>query len=169
MDVGSVGFVSKFRDVAKLARAVMTYTSHTLLVGEGADEFGTMIGFTPYNPTTNTSTAIYEDWQANNCQPNFYQNLQGCDTSCGPYPSPLPHQYSSSSASSSSLSTSNPRKHQAWASKDQHDTIGTVAIDQDGNMACGTSTNGASHKVGGHGWVDVRLSYSYKYIDTTCG
>ncbi len=30
-----------------------------------------------------------------------------------------------------------------------HDTIGMVALDQNGSMAAGTSTNGAGHKIPG--------------------
>ena len=34
-------------------------------------------------------------------------------------------------------------------SREGYDTIGIVAIDNNGSMACGTSTNGASYKIPG--------------------
>ena len=37
----------------------------------------------------------------------------------------------------------------SWASAKAHDTIGMVAIDSQGKMAAGTSTNGAIHKIPG--------------------
>jgi N4-(beta-N-acetylglucosaminyl)-L-asparaginase len=150
MDVGSVGFVSKFRSVSKLARAVMEYTSHTLLVGNGAEEFAEMIGFVPQNTTTEESTAEYLNWKENNCQPNFYTNLDGSTTSCPPYQSP-------------DLDIVKPKVHRGWASKDQHDTIGMVAIDSTGSMACGTSTNGANHKVRR---IHIVLCHTYMYVCT---
>lgn len=36
-----------------------------------------------------------------------------------------------------------------WPSQHSHDTIAMAAIDRDGNIAAGCSTNGAIHKVGG--------------------
>mmetsp|Transcript_1783 Transcript_1783/g.2326 ORF Transcript_1783/g.2326 Transcript_1783/m.2326 type:complete len:164 (-) Transcript_1783:210-701(-) len=36
-------------------------------------------------------------------------------------------------------------KHERYG----HDTIGMVAIDKDGNIACGTTTNGAAYKIPG--------------------
>jgi len=39
---------------------------------------------------------------------------------------------------------------EAKGSKDNHDTIGMIAIDSKGRIAGGTSTNGWSHKVPGY-------------------
>jgi N4-(beta-N-acetylglucosaminyl)-L-asparaginase len=135
MGVGSVAFLSKFRKAATVARGVMEYTAHTLLVGEGADEFAQMIGIPSENTNTPESLKIYEDWKNSSCQPNFYRNLDGCETQCGPYPPP-------SSGLKSKMNV-----HIPWVDEGLHDTIGVVSIDGDGNMACGTTTNGANHKV----------------------
>ncbi len=35
-------------------------------------------------------------------------------------------------------------------SRYNHDTVGMVVLDGDGNMASGTSTNGVSHKIPGY-------------------
>lgn len=143
MDVGSVAFLSKFRKAATVARSVMEYTAHTLLVGEGAEEFAEMIGIPRENTDTPQSAEIFESWKLNNCQPNFYENLDGCKVSCGPYPAPT-----NINATFAPKKVAHPtRVHKPWVKKDEHDTIGVVAIDAEGRLACGTTTNGASHKV----------------------
>ena len=174
-DVGSVGFIRKFRDVISIARYVMVYTSHTLLVGEGAEEFASMMGFPIHSATTNESVSIFESWTAANCQPNFYENIPEATTQCGPYTSVAAqdnarrialkdsnvnsNSESDSDEKNNNLVTSNKHQRSAqlrggnerlWkADRDNHDTIGMVSIDDSGSMACGTSTNGASHKVAG--------------------
>ena len=61
MDAGSVGFVRSYRNVIALARYVLTYTEHTLVVGEGAEALADMIGLTKRAPTTtNASREIYD-------------------------------------------------------------------------------------------------------------
>ena len=37
----------------------------------------------------------------------------------------------------------------AFVDRQNHDTIGMIVIDSKGNIACGTSTNGATHKIPG--------------------
>jgi isoaspartyl peptidase/L-asparaginase-like protein (Ntn-hydrolase superfamily) len=49
-----------------------------------------------------------------------------------------------------------------------HDTIGMVAIDADGNMASGTSTNGARHKIPGR-VGDAPITGSGSYVDQQIG
>lgn len=39
MKVGSVGYIRRYRKAISLARLVMNYTDHTLLVGDGAEAF----------------------------------------------------------------------------------------------------------------------------------
>jgi N4-(beta-N-acetylglucosaminyl)-L-asparaginase len=57
-------------------------------------------------------------------------------TSCGPYsPSPL-HRRTSI-------------RDTGYGESGNHDTIGMVAIDADGHVVAGTSTNGATHKIPG--------------------
>ncbi len=56
------------------------------------------------------------------------------DLNCGPY-SPL---------------DDSPSTRPAFGGPGAHDTIGMVAIDKEGKMAAGTSTNGANHKIPGY-------------------
>ena len=134
-DVGAVAFLSKYRSAARVARLVMEHTSHSLLVGEGAQAFAHMMGVPQQSTVTNSSMEEYHEWVDNNCQPNFYTHLEGSGTSCPPYPPPDPHPPLPSSSQ--------------WASSDNHDTIGVISVDGNRDMACGTTTNGANHKVRG--------------------
>lgn len=160
MDVGSVAFLSGYRNAASIARAVMEYTTHTLLVGSGAEEFAHMIGAQAQNTATSESLQEFAQWRESGCQPNFYQNLEGCEDSCGPYPHP-----------SSSLLLEREHKtrvHIPWATNDNHDTIGIVAIDEFGHMSCGTTTNGANHKVRGR-VGDSPIAGSGCYVNGSVG
>lgn len=40
-------------------------------------------------------------------------------------------------------------KHVSYVNEENHDTIGVVAIDSNGHVAAGTSTNGAKNKIPG--------------------
>jgi len=145
MDVGCVGYVKKYRSAISIARYVMQYTDETMLVGDGAEDFAHMMGFSERSATTSNSIAVYNQWVNASCQPNFYDNIPEAEVGCGPYP-PQPHP--------SSLHVSNnlSGKSKEWASRENHDTIGMVTLsltDDSTNMACGTSTNGASHKIAG--------------------
>lgn len=44
-DMGAVGDLRRVREAIQVARAVMQYTKHTLLVGDQATEFAVMMGF----------------------------------------------------------------------------------------------------------------------------
>lgn len=136
-DMGCVGYLTSHRQAISIARAVMYYTSHTMLVGQGAEDFADMIGFPRESVTTEASLKEFTTWQAAQCQPNFYDNIPAAKSSCGPYP----------------VRQEQPKKlkytQTLWAANQyNHDTIGMVALAQ-GSMACGTSTNGANHKISG--------------------
>lgn len=151
-DVGSVAYIRKYRDVISIARSVMTYTAHTLLVGDGAEDFARMMGFVEQSATTNNSVQVYNDWIAANCQPNFYENIPAATTGCGPYNISRTATTASTAVEGDSLNAASLRgghDHLWAANKDNHDTIGMVAIDAHGSFACGTSTNGANHKIAG--------------------
>lgn len=53
-------------------------------------------------------------------------------------------------------------------SKKSHDTIGMIAIDGEGKMASGTSTNGARHKIPGR-VGDAPITGSGSYVDQEVG
>lgn len=159
MDVGSVGYIKQFRSAISIARHVMDYTTHTLLVGEGAEAFARMIGFPTTHATTKNTVEEYKSWVNAKCQPNYYKNIKEAEYECGPYPPVYNHK--SYKAPSKSLQESR-------ASEDNHDTIGMVAMDASGSMACGTTTNGANHKVAGR-VGDSPIAGSGCYVDSSVG
>ncbi len=71
------------------------------------------------------------------CQPNFRQGVTpDASQSCGPYrPQGLGAAHQSKPTAPS------------WVSRLTHDTISVVAIDSEGKIAAGSSSNGANHKV----------------------
>jgi N4-(beta-N-acetylglucosaminyl)-L-asparaginase len=158
MDVGCVGYIRKYRHAISIARYVMAYTSETMLVGEGAESFAEMMGFPPESATTENSIDVYKTWTNNSCQPNFYDNIEEATSQCGPYP-PQPHP------ASVELKPLN----RTWAERENHDTIGMVTLrSSDGTMACGTSTNGANHKIAGR-IGDSPIPGSGCYVKSSAG
>jgi isoaspartyl peptidase/L-asparaginase-like protein (Ntn-hydrolase superfamily) len=137
-EVGSVGDLRRVKDVIGVARAVMEYTDHTLLVGESATQFALEMGFKEESLSTNTSRQMWADWKANKCQPNFRKNVTpDPKTSCGPYKPQKPGMLKVGQQPSRDVGQHN------------HDTIGMVVVDKGGRVMAGTSTNGANHKVHG--------------------
>jgi len=132
MKVGSVGCLRRIKSAISVARYVMQYTKHTLLVGDQATNFAKQMGFKEESLTTNDSMKIYEDWKKNKCQPNFWKNVTPNNTQqCGPY---------------------HPNPPSLIENKQQligHDTISMVVFDKDGKIASGASTNGLTHKIPG--------------------
>ena len=53
-------------------------------------------------------------------------------------------------------------------SRENHDTIGMICLDKDGNIAAGTSTNGANHKVAGR-VGDAAIPGAGAYVDNDVG
>ncbi|XP_030001976.1 N(4)-(beta-N-acetylglucosaminyl)-L-asparaginase-like [Sphaeramia orbicularis] len=135
MEVGAVGDLKRIKNAVGVARAVMEYTSHTMLVGESASLFAENMGFIAEDLTTNKSMNIFSQWLKGNCQPNYRKNVFPDPSQyCGPY---------------KPRATLQPNKMRRHANTHSHDTIGMLAIDQDGHVAAGTSTNGLTHKVPG--------------------
>ncbi|XP_067943797.1 N(4)-(Beta-N-acetylglucosaminyl)-L-asparaginase-like [Watersipora subatra] len=135
-DVGAVGGLRRVKEAMSVARAVLTYTTHTLLVGESATRFAVEMGFNETDLSTNKSRQLEKEWKENNCQPNYRQNVSpDSRTSCGPY-TPIHHEEGCTWRT-------------AQVTQYNHDTIGMIAIDNQGHIAAGTSTNGLNHKVPG--------------------
>ncbi|XP_075467040.1 N(4)-(beta-N-acetylglucosaminyl)-L-asparaginase [Ascaphus truei] len=156
MEVGAVANLRRVKNAIGVARAVMEYTRHTFLVGESASLFAESMGFAREDLTTNRSLSIYSKWLDQNCQPNFRKNvIPDALKSCGPY-----------------KPVSGLEGKQTFVQKQinvhSHDTIGLIAIDKAGNVAAGTSTNGATHKVPGR-MGDSPIAGAGAYADSTVG
>ncbi|XP_033742083.1 N(4)-(Beta-N-acetylglucosaminyl)-L-asparaginase-like isoform X2 [Pecten maximus] len=141
MEVGAVGCIRRIKDAIGVARAVMDHTGHSLLVGELATKFAVEMGFKEENLSTSRSDKIYKDWKSYHCQPNFRKSVTPDPKhNCGPY--------SSLGLKESYTKGDNSRKRYN-VQRRNHDTIGMVAIDANGHVAAGTTTNGLDHKIPG--------------------
>lgn len=139
-DSGSVAGLKRVKNAISVARAVMDYTKHTLLVGDAATQFAIDMGFKQENLHAVESMQKWIDWYSNSCQPNFRQNVvPDSSNSCGPY-KPVCRKSSKFKKT---------KRFNENISQNSHDTIGMIAINKDGDIAAGTSTNGASHKIPG--------------------
>jgi N4-(beta-N-acetylglucosaminyl)-L-asparaginase len=152
-NAGSVAGMKRIKNAISVARAVMNYTRHTLLIGEAATRFATDMGFKQEVLHSIESMKKWIQWKENNCQPNFRINVSpDSSKNCGPY-QPLEKAFQANRYNSDSQS---------------HDTIGMIAINSAGNIAVGTSSNGATHKVPGR-VGDAPIIGSGAYVDNDVG
>lgn len=142
MNMGAVAALRNIKDAIAVAKHVLLYTRHSMLVGSQATEFAQQQGFKQETLTTNSSKDMWKTWKENKCQPNFWTNVSpDPETSCGPYQPNLEN----------SVTDKLNEKYYSVIGygKYNHDTIGMIVIDRTGNIAAGTSTNGAKHKIPG--------------------
>uniref|UniRef100_A0A8D8LR59 N(4)-(beta-N-acetylglucosaminyl)-L-asparaginase n=1 Tax=Cacopsylla melanoneura TaxID=428564 RepID=A0A8D8LR59_9HEMI len=138
MNMGAVAGLRRVKNVIGVARKVLDNTKHSMLAGDLATQFATSMGFPEEPLSTRESKRKWNTWHDSNCQPNFWINVKpDPKTSCGPY------------KARNFLERFNMKDANEDIGNHNHDTIGVVAIDGKGNMAAGTSTNGANHKIGG--------------------
>ncbi|OVA04677.1 Peptidase T2 [Macleaya cordata] len=166
MEVGAVGAMRYVKDGIKAAKLVMQHTTHTLLVGEQASVFAISMGLSgPTNLSSPDSTEKWIKWKEERCQPNFRKNVLPVN-SCGPYhPKDLP------SAVDLMAGTCSGGVHTSSSSHigvHNHDTISMAVIDEMGQIAVGTSTNGATFKIPGR-VGDGPIAGSSAYADSEIG
>jgi len=150
MKVGSVAGLRRIKRAISVARHVLDFTRHTLIAGDLATTFAKQMGFTEESLSTNKSEQIHLEWRSKNCQPNFWINVVPDPRhSCGPYdPAAV--------------------KGKEDYRFEGHDTIAMIAIDKNGHVATGTSTNGLTHKIAGR-VGDTPIAGSGSYADNTVG
>ncbi|XP_014486451.1 PREDICTED: N(4)-(Beta-N-acetylglucosaminyl)-L-asparaginase-like [Dinoponera quadriceps] len=155
MDVGGVGGLRDVKSAISVARKVLENTKHSLLGGSLATDFALQMGFKKESLETDESKNMWQQWKEKKCQPNFWKNvLPDPTTSCGPYrPSSMKN---------------NSDNDLLIGSEDNHDTIGMLAIDSEGCMAAGTSTNGAKNKIPGR-IGDSPIAGAGAYADQAAG
>lgn len=76
MDVGSVGGLRNVKNAISVARKVLEHTKHSLLGGYLATDFAVNMGFKKESLETDESQAMWNQWKANKCQPNFWKVLK---------------------------------------------------------------------------------------------
>ena len=122
--VGAVAALRDYRNPTKVARLVMDYTDHVLLVGEGAARLAAAHGFVQENLLTEKARKIWLHWK---------QTLS-------PHDDWLPPPEGSVDP-------------EAAAYFERYDrptgTVHCAAIDSRGDLACVTSTSGLAFKIAG--------------------
>ncbi|KAJ8724856.1 hypothetical protein PYW07_015814 [Mythimna separata] len=138
MNVGAVGALRRIKSAISVARHVLEHTKHSFLAGELATQFAVQMGFKEESLSTSESKQLWLKWHnQNHCQPNFWTSVKPDPSKyCGPY-----HQIKKNEDMRPEV--------QMIVDKYNHDTIGMVAVDSNGDVAAGTSTNGAKYKIPG--------------------
>ena len=144
LNVGGVGCLRRIKPAIRVARKVMEKTRHTLLVGEKATAFAVGQGFPEESLSTEESREMWRKWKEGGRQPNFWQNSPGSGTSSVPKEKPGGDE----DGTAASYDPKSDDTCVQWGQKN-HDTIGMLALDSEGNLAAGTSTNGAKFKIPG--------------------
>src|SRR5690348_7497546 len=74
---GAVGAIEDIATPSRVAKAVMDYTDHIMLVGEGARRFAIEMGFTPQNLLTEKSREAWLRWKTHlNANDNWLPGLE---------------------------------------------------------------------------------------------
>lgn len=148
-DTGAVANLRNIRDAIQVARDVLRLTKHSLLAGSLATDFAVHQGYKYEDLTSDYSRKLHLGWLQKGCTPNFWINSS--DVVC-------------SRAAPTSHAT-NPRR---LVDEKNHDTIGQIALQADGRMAVGLSSNGARHKMAGR-VGDAPLAGAGGYVDNDVG
>ncbi|MBX3238854.1 MAG: N(4)-(beta-N-acetylglucosaminyl)-L-asparaginase [Chitinophagaceae bacterium] len=138
---GSVMGIENIKHPIAVARLVMEKTPHVVLIGEGAQQFALANGFKKENLLTPESEAAWKRWlQKAKYEPvmNIENKLYNKETD------PMP------------------------GGKDNHDTIGMVAMDAAGNLSGACTTSGMAYKMRGR-VGDSPIIGAGLYVDNEVG
>ncbi len=147
------------------------HTEHTMLAGEGATAFAAMMGMPEADLGTDDSHKAYRSWKENSCQPNYYRNFDGAESTCPPYDAPTSLDFAAAMNSGGERIPTVGRSDdpaRLLISENNHDTIGMIVIDERGDLACGTTTNGAANKIAGR-VGDSPVAGAGCYVDNDVG
>src|SRR5688572_3943679 len=142
---GAVMALEHIMHAVLVARAVMEKTPHVQLAGEGALQFALSQGFKKQNLLTEKSEKIWRDWlKTSNYDP--MTTIREYEKSMKPQDEPYP-----------------------WPSPVlNHDTIGMVAMDTNGNLGGACTTSGMAFKM--HGRVgDSPIIGAGLFVDNEVG
>jgi N4-(beta-N-acetylglucosaminyl)-L-asparaginase len=143
--IGSVIFVENIKNPVSLARLVLEDTEHTILAGDGAYEFAMKKGFTPEILLTENSLKKYYEWKRSNS---------------GKAEEIHTEDFWNTRTASEKLKRIN--------DDGNHDTIGMVAIDEEGHISAACTTSGMAWKQ--HGRVgDTPVIGAGLYVDGEIG
>lgn len=124
-NIGSVGFLERIKHPISVARRVMEKTPHVMLVGIGAQQFAVAEGFPlEKQELSEDAKKAYEEW----LKKSEYKPIINIENSRGHGPS-APARLANGE----------------W----NHDTIGMVAMDTNGNLSGSCTTSGMGFKMRG--------------------
>ncbi|KAG6213643.1 hypothetical protein E4U50_001067 [Claviceps purpurea] len=155
LNVGAVGSLRRVKNAVAVARHVLEYTQHSLLVGDLATRFAIERGFVEEDLATGESVARCEEWKRGGVFCGPYRRA-GADDETGV----LWHGSDDGDGGSGGGGSAGVIRG--------HDTIALVALDAAGDMAAGTSTNGQAHKIPGR-VGDAPIPGSGAYVDSLVG
>jgi len=137
---GSVMCLEHIMHPISVARLVMEKTPHVVLTGDGALQFALANGFEKINLLTPESEKAWKEW----LQSSRYEPVMNIENKKTNDPSPMP------------------------GGPLNHDTIGMVALDANGNMSGACTTSGMAFKM--HGRVgDSPIIGAGLYVDNEVG
>ncbi|MEP6683625.1 MAG: N(4)-(beta-N-acetylglucosaminyl)-L-asparaginase [Parafilimonas sp.] len=138
---GSVMCLENIVHAISVARLVMEKTPHIVLAGEGAFQFAMANGFKKENLLTPESEKAWKEWlKTSNYKPEMNIENRLYDKKTDPMP----------------------------GGKDNHDTIGMMAMDANGNLSGACTTSGLAYKM--HGRVgDSPIIGAGLYVDNEIG
>ncbi len=142
---GAVGGLEQIKHPISVARKIMETTPHVMLVGKGAQQFALENGF-PKEPATLSEDAekAYKVWlEKNQYKPEI--NIENKRTSGGPF---APMFFEDGTLN--------------------HDTMGLVAMDSNGDISGAVTTSGMAYKI--HGRVgDSPIIGAGLFVDNEVG
>ncbi|KAG5669588.1 hypothetical protein PVAND_017475 [Polypedilum vanderplanki] len=113
------------------------------------------MGFEKQNLSMTNINEYMDDWKNKSCQPNNWINVHPDPSkNCGPY------------TKNENIADNEVKVN--LIDEKNHDTIGIIAIDEDENIAVGTSTNGMTYKIPGR-VGDSPIPGSGGYADNKVG
>jgi N4-(beta-N-acetylglucosaminyl)-L-asparaginase len=140
---GSVACLEHIVHPISVARLVMEKTPHVMLVGEGALQFALANGFKKQNLLTDKS---YNEWQAW-LKTSKYEPVKNIENQDEHY-----HR----------------TRHGRPGDEENHDTIGMVAMDSEGNLSGACTTSGLAYKLRGR-VGDSPIIGAGLYVDNEIG
>ena len=142
---GAVAALEGIKTPSKVAVAVMRYTDHVLLVGEGAKRFALEFGFKEENLLTDAARVAWLEWRARLSDEDDY----------------LTPEESGEPVEGFGL-------EDAWDGVRRYGTIHCSAVDRNGDLSGVTTTSGLSFKVPGR-VGDSPLIGAGLYVDNDVG
>lgn len=139
LKTGAVAGLKKYKNPISIARQVMEQTPHALLVGEGADQFASVLCFEETELLSENASDIHQDF------------LSGKGLVKKPYDAEETMKKKGRYFKSFQKLVQE-KKMMEWYTKyakENHGTVNIIAKDMNGDICCGVSTSGLSFKLPG--------------------